>query len=68
MADISTLPAYEYKMFARRIATMAEVYFSDPEVVKRFEEWKKKRQQSANSSTSEKLLMEGGERVWEVCL
>ncbi|MBQ7976590.1 MAG: hypothetical protein IJ300_12975 [Clostridia bacterium] len=51
MADISTLPTYETRSFARWVARATVAYFENPDVKRRFEEWKK-----------EKLNGIGGER------
>lgn len=44
MAAISTLPTYEINSFARWAAEAAEQYFENPDVKRRFEEWKKERE------------------------
>ena len=43
MAAISTLPTYEINSFARWVAEATEQYFENPDVKRRFEEWKKER-------------------------
>lgn len=41
MNELSTLPPYEAKSFMRWVAKSAEAYFENPDVKRRFEEWKK---------------------------
>lgn len=42
MAELmEQLPAYEAKSFARWVAEATEKYFENPDVKRRFEEWKK---------------------------
>lgn len=48
MAEIKNLPAYEAKSFARWVAEATEKYFENPEVKKRFEEWKKEQELNAH--------------------
>lgn len=45
--DIMTLPEWEMKNFCRWLIKATEKYFEDPEVQKRFEEWKKERDAEA---------------------
>lgn len=47
MASISTLPKYESEQFMRWLAEAAEKYFENPENQKRFEQWKKERDNNA---------------------
>ena len=54
MSDLSTLPAYEAKNFMRWVAEATERYFENPEVKRRFEEWKKEQ------AKKEKIHMEQG--------
>lgn len=42
--DVRTLPEWEFNSLARWIGRACEKYFEDPEVQKRFEEWKKQRE------------------------
>ena len=42
---LETLPAYESMSFARWLAKATEEYFKDPDVQRRFEAWKKEREQ-----------------------
>lgn len=44
MADITTLPEYEADYFSRWLIKSTLKYFEDPEVKRRFEEWKKSRE------------------------
>lgn len=47
MADgIATLPEAEAKIFYRWVAKAAEKYFENPDVKRRFEEWKKEREKN----------------------
>lgn len=41
MASITSLPAFELNYFARWLGKATEEYFKDPDVQRRFEEWKK---------------------------
>lgn len=50
--DISTLPECEMRYFLRRLIRSVEKYFEDPEVQRRFEEWKRERELNACSSES----------------
>lgn len=43
MNELSTLPPYEAKSFFLWVAKATEAYFENPDVKKRFEEWKKER-------------------------
>lgn len=43
MADISTLPSYETRSFARWVAKATLAYFENPDVKRRFKEWKNER-------------------------
>ena len=45
--DIKTLPTYETNSFARWVAEATEKYFENPEVKRRFEEWKKEQELNA---------------------
>lgn len=47
MAAISTLPKYEANSFARWVAEATEAYFENPDVKRRFEDWKKEREWNA---------------------
>lgn len=40
-ADITTLPKYEEWAFGRWLAKTVEAYFENPDVKRRFEEWKR---------------------------
>lgn len=53
MAAISTLPKYETNSFARWVADATERYFENPDVKRRFEEWKKERELNAHRKTCE---------------
>lgn len=44
MNELSTMPTYELNRFALWVAEAAERYFENPDVKKRFEEWKKERE------------------------
>ena len=57
MELIRTLPTYEENSFALWIAKATEKYFENPEVKKRFEEWQKNRQKSAQETTERKNLI-----------
>ena len=48
---IATLPEAEAKNFYRWVAKAAEKYFEDPEVQRRFEEWKKERDTKCKGKT-----------------
>jgi hypothetical protein len=45
MSDLSSLPSYELKRFARWVAKATEKYFEDPEVKIRFEKWQSEKMQ-----------------------
>ena len=45
METISTLPPYEARSFALWVARMTEEYFKNPDVQRRFEEWRKEQMQ-----------------------
>ena len=45
MSELSTMPEYEIRSFSRWLAKATEAYFKDPDVQRRFEEWKKEREQ-----------------------
>lgn len=51
MAAISTLPKYETNSFARWVAEATERYFENPDVKRRFEEWKKERESNVRRKT-----------------
>lgn len=53
MAAISTLPKYETNSFARWVAEATECYFENPDVKRRFEEWKKERESNVRRKTNE---------------
>lgn len=53
MSLLSTLPTYEANSFARWVAEATEKYFEDPEVRKRFEEWKKERESNGGKKVRE---------------
>lgn len=42
MNVMETLPAYETWSYSKWIAEATEAYFKDPNVQRRFEEWRKK--------------------------
>ena len=44
MNTASTLPAYEMNSFALWVAKATEQYFENPDVKRRFEEWKRERE------------------------
>ena len=48
---IATLPEAEAKNFYRWVAKAAEKYFEDPEVQRRFEEWKRERDAKCKEKT-----------------
>lgn len=48
MASISTLPTYEINSFARWVAEATERYFENPDVKRRFEEWKIEKESVSN--------------------
>lgn len=48
MNILDNLPEYEKNQFLRWIAEAAEEHFKDPENQKRFEEWKKSRNEQQN--------------------
>lgn len=48
MASISTLPTYEINSFARWVAEATERYFENPDVKRRFEEWKIEKERVSN--------------------
>ena len=50
MADLSTMPTYEARSFARWVAKATEEYFKNPEVKARFEQWLEKNK-TENSQT-----------------
>lgn len=54
MSELSTMSVYEARRFASWVAKAAEAYFKDPEVQRRFEEWKKE------EAKKEKIHMEQG--------
>lgn len=45
MESIKTLPDCDLYIFAKQIAKATEQYFKNPDVQRRFEEWKKQEQQ-----------------------
>ena len=44
MSELSTMPTYEINSFALWVAKATEAYFENPDVKKRFEEWKKEKE------------------------
>lgn len=54
MSELSTLPEFESRNFARWIAKATEKYFEDPEVQKRFEKWKKEEEQKEKEQANAK--------------
>lgn len=44
MSELSTMPTYELNRFALWVAKATEAYFQDPDVQRRFEEWKKEKE------------------------
>lgn len=48
MNELSTLPPYEARSFMLWVAKATEAYFQDPDVKKRFEEWKEEEKLRAN--------------------
>lgn len=48
MNELSTLPAYDARRFYRWIAETVEKYFENPENEKKFEEWRKQREEKEN--------------------
>lgn len=53
MNELSTLPPYEAKSFMLWLAEATEAYFQNPDVKRRFEEWKKERELNAYRKTDE---------------
>lgn len=53
MNELSTLPPYEAKRFMRWVAEATERYFENPDVKRRFEEWKKERETNVRRKTYE---------------
>ena len=53
MNELSTLPPYEAKSFMLWIAKATEAYFENPDVKRRFEEWKKERVSNEHKETSQ---------------
>jgi len=47
MGAIQSLPTYEMNSFARWVAKATEQYFKNPEVQKRFEQWKREREEKS---------------------
>lgn len=47
MSELSTMPEYELRRFARWVAEATEAYFENPDVKERFEKWKKERESRA---------------------
>ena len=47
MVTVSTLPTYELNSFSRWVAAATVAYFEDPDVQRRFQEWKKERELNA---------------------
>lgn len=43
MSDISTLPAFEQRNFARWVYQSTLAYFENPDVQARFEKWKEEK-------------------------
>ena len=54
MADISTLPKYETRSFARWVARATLAYFENPDVKRRFEEWKKEEMEKKRGVINER--------------
>lgn len=46
MSELSTMPTYDLNRFALWVAKATEAYFQDPDVQKRFEEWKKEKERN----------------------
>ena len=44
MSELSTMPTYELNRFALWVAEATEAYFQNPDVKRRFENWKKERE------------------------
>ncbi len=53
MSELSTMPTYELNRFALWVAEATEAYFQNPEVKRRFEEWKKERESNVRRKTDE---------------
>ncbi|MBQ8637113.1 MAG: hypothetical protein IJ423_05500 [Clostridia bacterium] len=53
MNELSTLPTYEAKSFMLWVAKATEAYFENPDVKRRFEEWKKERELNAHRKNCE---------------
>ena len=51
MSAIQTVPKREMKSFCRWVAQATEKYFENPEVQKRFEAWKKERDQNEQTKS-----------------
>lgn len=45
MSELSTMPTYELDHFALWVAKATEAYFKSPDVQRRFEEWKRQREE-----------------------
>lgn len=54
MNELSTLPTYEAKSFMLWVAEATERYFENPDVKRRFEEWKKERELNAHRKSCER--------------
>lgn len=54
MSELSTLPEFELRNFARWVAKEAIKYFEDPEVQERFEKWKKEEEQKEKEQANAK--------------
>jgi hypothetical protein len=53
MNPISTLPTYEADSFSRWLVKATMNYFENPDVKKRFKEWKKERESNADRKNEE---------------
>lgn len=47
VSELSTMPEYELRRFARWVAEATEAYFQNPDVKRRFEEWQNERNSNA---------------------
>lgn len=52
MSVLASMPAYETTAFLRWVAKAAESYFDDPDVKRRFEEWRKERKENREKNVS----------------
>lgn len=53
MSELSTMPTHELNRFALWVAEATEAYFQNPDVKRRFEEWKKERESNVRRKTYE---------------